>query len=98
MIVVTGRFQSEGVCDFVTDKKTTLRFFVIYSVQERRGDFPYSVLSFFADDDCLLDEAGNPVPRNRWPFGKGEMTFYLARDASDNSGAGYKILSYIETE
>ena len=98
MIVVTGRFQSESVCDFFTEKKTTVRFFVTYSVEEKRGDFPGSVLSFFADDDCLLDEEGKSVPRHRWPFGNGEMTFCLVRNASVGNGPAYSILSYFETE
>ncbi len=97
-IVVTGRFQSEGVCDFFTGKKSTMRFFVTYAVQEKRGDFPGSVLSFFADDDCLLDEEGKPVPRNRWPFGKGEMTFYLVRNAPAKERPDYTILSYTEKD
>lgn len=98
VIVVAGKFQSEGVCDYLTGKTTTLRFFVTYSVQEKRGDFPYGVLSFFADDDCLLDEEGKPVPRTPWPFGNGERTFYLKRNTPAQAGAGFTILSYTGKE
>lgn len=98
MVVVVGRFESEGVCDFFTGEKTTLRFFVTYSVSGKAGEFPYSTLSFFADDDCLLDEAGKPVPRNSWPFGHGEMTFHLTRNTPARDGPEYTILSYSKRE
>lgn len=98
IIVVDGVFQSEGVYSFSTDEKTTIRFFVTYSIPEPKEGFSKTSLSFFADDDCLRDEDGKPIPRSRWPFVSGAMTFYMVRNSSAENGIDYTILSHIKKQ
>ena len=98
IIVVDGVFQSEGIYSFSTDKITTIRFFVTYSIPEPKDGFSKTTLSFFADDDCLSDEDGTPVPRSRWPFVSGGMTFYMIRNASATNGVDFTIVSHVKKQ
>ena len=93
-ITVTASFEKEGLYDFQTRDITTVTFFVIYSIRDPNPIYPIKELSFFAIDNCLRDEKGNLIPREKWPFSKGIKTFVIQSAQSFGAGPTYRIVSY----
>ena len=98
LIQVDCEFQSEGIFDVNSGKRTTIRFFVTYRVKRSLSHFDYPIVSFFADDDCLRDEEGNLVPRMPWPFTEGRMTLFLRKLPPSADQPSYEIVLYAKNE
>ncbi len=97
-ISVRASFESEGLYDFETRDITTIKFFVIYSIEDPNPTLPITKLSFFAVDNCLHDEKGHLLPREEWPFSKGSKNFVIQSTRSFGNGPTYNIVSYSDAK